>query len=883
MKYNIYFIFSLILFSIKISAQYKAENLSQLQLDNILNSYKSAKKIDSMAILARDASINYYKKKEYDIAIKYALIEVNIGKKVLPNLIYKKSIYNLGRFYYLNNNYSKSIKNFKKVVDSFETDKRTYQAYCEIGRGYDKLGAFYQAINYFKKGLSKQDVFSKTTLFKNYNNLTTIYSKIDTKSSKKEELILLKKMDSLLKKVEPDYSRIQLLNNAYANYYNSEVTFNYNKSKHYYLQTLDNAIQFNDSSRINTVCTNLGNLYNKQKNDSALYFLEKGIKYGKPKESLYLYLNISDFYTNTNQFEKANKYLHKILQQTSISKIDSSYNFLPTINSLTKMINKPLLIITLKEKAKNFLKLHEVSNNIENAKLALENIILADQLITISRQNSFENQSKLIWQTEASELYMLAVKACYLINKPEQAFYFIEKNKALLLLDNISENKIDTKSNMPLDILQQEQDFKKEISRIENELSSNYSKVLEVKYHDLKIDFNNFTETLKLKHTEYYKKPVELITIDYVTKELDEKTTILEYILNEDDGFILAITKDSTELIELAEIEKLNPKISDYLKLLHKPLNNNKDFENYTKTSNILYKKLLPFKDKTLLKNKLLIIPDYTLQNLPFESLKHNNKYLIENYEISYAYSLSFLKTNKDLKRNAKNTFIGFAPYSFKYNNLQILPRSKTETKTIANNLNGKSLLNEVANKDNFFSEINNYKIIHLSTHANANDSIAPWIAFKDQKLYLNELYTTKNQAELVVLNACNSSLGQINAGEGVFSLARGFFYSGANSVVSSLWNVNDKSNAEITTSFYSYLKEGKTKSTALRQAKLDYLNTHSLSETSPYYWSALILIGDDSAINLTNNTLLYSLLFFLLLIILIFIIKKTKIMGNKS
>ena len=108
---------------------------------------------------------------------------------------------------------------------------------------------------------------------------------------------------------------------------------------------------------------------------------------------------------------------------------------------------------------------------------------------------------------------------------------------------------------------------------------------------------------------------------------------------------------------------------------------------------------------------------------------------------------------------------------------------------------------------------MNNYKIIHLSTHANANDSISPWIAFKNEKLYLNELYTTKNQAELVVLNACNSSIGQLNNGEGVFSLARGFFYSGANSVISSLWNVNDKSNAEITLSFYQHLKKGKSKS----------------------------------------------------------------------
>ncbi|WAC03627.1 CHAT domain-containing protein [Lacinutrix neustonica] len=106
------------------------------------------------------------------------------------------------------------------------------------------------------------------------------------------------------------------------------------------------------------------------------------------------------------------------------------------------------------------------------------------------------------------------------------------------------------------------------------------------------------------------------------------------------------------------------------------------------------------------------------------------------------------------------------------------MPRSKIETTTIGNQLDGLVLLDDSATKEHFFSKAKDYKIIHLSTHANANDSIAPWIAFKNEKLYLNELYTTKNQAELVMLNACNSSLGEMNAGEGVFSLARGFFYS---------------------------------------------------------------------------------------------------------
>ena len=871
--------FSLMLFVIKINAQQKPKNLTthQHQLDSILNAYKTNNKLDSFAILAHDASVEYYKKRDFDKAIIYAKKEVNLGQNVLDTLTYKKSIYQLGYFYYLNKNYSQSIKNLKKVIDSFDIDITTYKSYCQIARNYNKLGDFYQAINYYKKGLSKKTILKTSTLIDYYNDLAIIYYNIGTENSLKEQFKLLKKMDTLISITNPNYNRIQRLDNAYANYYNSNITFNYNKSKLYYLKILSNATKHKDSSFISISCANLGLLFNKKKNDSAYYFLKKGIKYAKPNESSNLYFNLAEYFYINEQYTESLNYLHKVLLQSNILNIDSSYAHVPKIKDLTYAIDRPFIINTLKDKTKNFLKLHEASNDRNYLELALKNITLADHLITTSRENSFEDKSKLVWQEAASELYMLAVKTCFKSNKPKDAFYFIEKNKALLLLDNISDNRI--KSNIAVSILQEEQNFKNKISASENKLNNNPNEESKDNYNNLKIEYSNFMGSLKENYPEYYssKQPVIVATIESVKNNLDSNTTILEYILNKNEGYLLAISKNDTQLLELNEVTNLGDQINAYLKLTRQPITSNKQLNNYKKLSNKLHNILFPFKNKNILKNKLLIIPDYTLQNLPFESLKNNTKYLIEDYELSYAYSISFLITNKKLKRETDNSFLGFAPQTFNYDKLQDLPRSNIEVQLINQELNGTIFLDSSATKTNFLSKIKDSKIIHLSTHANANDSISPWIAFKNEKLYLNELYTIKNQAELVVLNACNSSLGQISAGEGVFSLARGFFYSGANSVISSLWNVNDKSNSEITTSFYSYLKDGKTKSASLRQAKLDYLKTHSLSETSPYYWSSLILIGDNSSIRLKNNTLNYIILSVLLLMLLFFCLKKIK------
>ena len=195
------------------------------------------------------------------------------------------------------------------------------------------------------------------------------------------------------------------------------------------------------------------------------------------------------------------------------------------------------------------------------------------------------------------------------------------------------------------------------------------------------------------------------------------------------------------------------------------------------------------------------------------------------------------------------------------------LTRSKEEVGFGAAQFSATTFLYDTATKENFINNSLGSSIIHLASHSNASDTENPWIAFNDEKLTLDELYLTRNSADLVVLSACETSLGELNQGEGVMSLSRGFFNTGANSVLSTLWNVNDKSSSEIIIDFYKQLKKGKTKSEALRQAKLNYLDTHKLSELSPYYWASFVLIGDANSMSLPPN---YTFYYILLLVTLI-------------
>ncbi len=93
---------------------------------------------------------------------------------------------------------------------------------------------------------------------------------------------------------------------------------------------------------------------------------------------------------------------------------------------------------------------------------------------------------------------------------------------------------------------------------------------------------------------------------------------------------------------------------------------------------------------------------------------------------------------------------------------------------------------------------------------------------------------------ELVVLSACETGLGEIRNGEGVYGLQRAFLVAGAEGVLMSLWKVDDQSTAELMQQFYKGWLGGEPKAAALREAQRAMMKTHR----DPYYWGAFVLVG---------------------------------------
>jgi CHAT domain-containing protein len=117
----------------------------------------------------------------------------------------------------------------------------------------------------------------------------------------------------------------------------------------------------------------------------------------------------------------------------------------------------------------------------------------------------------------------------------------------------------------------------------------------------------------------------------------------------------------------------------------------------------------------------------------------------------------------------------------------------------------------------------------------------------EDGYLKTYEIYGIPLKAKMVVLSSCNTGTGELYSGEGILSLARGFIYSGSQSVIMSMWEIEDKSGTDIVEMFYDNLKKGYQKSVALKNARIAFLKNADQLRSHPYFWSALVVYGDNT------------------------------------
>jgi filamentous hemagglutinin family protein len=257
------------------------------------------------------------------------------------------------------------------------------------------------------------------------------------------------------------------------------------------------------------------------------------------------------------------------------------------------------------------------------------------------------------------------------------------------------------------------------------------------------------------------------------------------------------------------------------------------------------------------------------LRSLPIAALHDGENFLIADYSVGLMPSLSLTDTTYKDVRNVEILGMGASEFTEQ----DPLPAVPLELAMIDQFWQGEFFLNAEFTSERLKSERQqaSYGIVHLGTHGEfrAGKPSQSHILFGDRKLPLDrmrELNLNNPATELLVLSACRTALGDVEAELGFAGLA---IAAGVKSALGSLWYVNDEGTLALMGSFYERLRETPIKAEALRQAQLALLRGETrleggnifISDTSfpltpelaqfgdrtffhPYFWSGFTLIG---------------------------------------
>ncbi|MEM6631128.1 MAG: CHAT domain-containing tetratricopeptide repeat protein [Bacteroidota bacterium] len=504
-------------------------------------------------------------------------------------------------------------------------------------------------------------------------------------------------------------------------------------------------------------------------------------------------------------------------------------------------------------------------------------------------QLKLSSSRQMLWEQQRSlfERYIRLLVRSGEKQSWEEAWLLAEESRDLLIREAIQREDDEIISQVPDSLLNREEELSQQLLALKRKdfLSENSQEKTELQDSIFAVQevLVELKETLRIQYPSYFQiyTDPKLISLSGFQEFLSPGQTCLEYFSGDSSLFCFLIQKDHLEASEIRSSTRLDEQIKGFRDVLDTrtphPMNGEAR-EHFVKTSYGLYTELIaPFQEK--LTGELTLIPDGLLNYIPFEVLltqtpddllaMYAYPYLLREHEINYGYSATLLKQMTEMESNrSKENLLAFAPtfdltYSRDSTLKHIIPLkySETEVQEITQVVGGKSFIGSNATLTSLLKNATGQRVLHFSTHAQVNDQFGDYsyILFtqgldsidQDPRLFIQDLHSMKLPTEMVVLSACETGIGEWQKGEGILSLGRGFTYAGAKSIVNSLWKVNEETTALLMKSFYQNLQQNMSKSEALRQAKLSYLDSDNPAD--PFYWASFVAVGDMTPLPLGN------------------------------
>ncbi len=240
---------------------------------------------------------------------------------------------------------------------------------------------------------------------------------------------------------------------------------------------------------------------------------------------------------------------------------------------------------------------------------------------------------------------------------------------------------------------------------------------------------------------------------------------------------------------------------------------------------------------------RLIFVPFGSLHYLPWHALfdGEERRYLLADHEVSVLPSALLLD-----HLAAAPAEIGEEVLLLGHSHRGALPQIHHELAGIARVVGRPARLDREATRAHFQARAGGSGLIHLAAHGEFRraEPLFSGLQLEDGLLTTLDVFNIRLHAALVCLSGCETGRAVLGGGDELFGLMRAFLAGGADSLVMSLWRVEDESTARLMTGFYEALMRGAGKGEALRQAQLA-LAAEGGAWAHPFHWAPFFLVGD--------------------------------------
>ncbi|MEM9920506.1 MAG: CHAT domain-containing tetratricopeptide repeat protein, partial [Bacteroidota bacterium] len=781
--------------------------------------YQQGKAWEGVVNCTNALASTYYFNDDFEPYQKYSFSAYKLAKQHLsPSHPYTiNSVNNINAYYYSLGNLEKSteiLNDALKVIQRQKFDLPNIALlYNNLANSHGMMGDFPKSIEVLQKVRDIQLTDSSFSIFSRAQTLSNIAHWQFKKGAIDEAIRYYEASLEIIRKHSPE-------ENAQ---YRRRYIYNYqgltqcwlakdNPSKAIYFIDKAHVLQPNDKIYRKARTLYLyGKVYQAQKNyREALAYYQRSLDVtlrtkNSPTTIAKRYNLIAEVHNLLNEKEQALQSYQSGLRVFASSWSDQSLLQIP--DSAALFIREDMLLL-LAGKAQVLYSLYEDQKDIIHLKSAQAHYKLATQLVRNLRQKVITIEAKNILSEKsiavhegairtALDLYDLTEEKSYLDN----AFYYAESNKALLLLEAINEQAAKGWKGLPDSLLSNEKEIRLEIAFYEKKIreeqrqkgnaQSKRIKKWQESLFQLEGKLDRLTSYIEKTYPRFFELKYKYDPIDLPTlqRQLNENNQVLlEYFKGNDLLYAFTITPDEihVQIIEqeqevMDQIDRLRPS------LIRPPVGNElmANYQQFTQSAHRLFQLLLeePLRSINAASQSLTIIPDDRLNYIPFDllltkaapederlyGLRHL-EYVLEKYTLSYDYSATLWHRNQQArKQEFQGDYIGFAPSfgerqvagvrSCTSDKLYSLQCSQQEVMDIGALFNGAQFLAKEANKNNFEQNARSYRIIHMATHAcvDEDDPLFNKIYLSDDYLSNSDLYNLQLDAELAVLSACNT------------------------------------------------------------------------------------------------------------------------------